>query len=398
MTAYFGIAAIAWCLAWLSKSHSSPNSHAWRLDRRTGDPVRVLEHLRWNRYDFLLVLILVAFSGLRDGVGTDYRTYVSLFNAIDPDDFVGSLHASPVEAGYTGLSFLVRQFSDDPHAIFWVASSLTVVAFYAAIKYASRDLPFSVLLYLMLAFYVAPFNAMRQGIGVALVFLGIVLVRSPVARTLLFVAAGFFHYTAWVAAILFLIVELWRPSVRKAAIAIAVLLGLELSVVIVNLIDPTLLVEALTAVNPRYSSYFLEQTGVGAYLVILSRVALLVIAWILLINARGGPALGWQRYRIWLIFAAIETCLLLIGTQAVVISRMALYFSAIWVVLIPNLLWDVSRRSEPRLRSRLQRALVGGVSNSRVIKPAAVVFGGVYLSFYITHYSGLLPYQTYLGF
>ena len=76
-----------------------------------------------------------------------------------------------MEVGYTTLSIAVRSLTDFPYAIFWATSILTVIPMYIAIKRSSLDLPFSVAIYMLLAFYVSPFNLVRQGIAIALIFL-----------------------------------------------------------------------------------------------------------------------------------------------------------------------------------------------------------------------------------
>lgn len=396
LAAQFVVAFVAWALAQLSVSARHLVPAAWHLSprsRNTSDSPG-----RWNTFDYLLVVVLVAFSAFRYYVGTDYGTYLALHLAVNPADVLGSYAASPVEIGYTTLSILVRSLTDFPYAIFWATSILTVVPTYIAIKRSSLDLPFSVLIYMLLAFYVSPFNMVRQGIAIALIFLAHTFYeKNRVLYFVISVLAGFFHYTAWLAAAIQWILLRWRPSIRAVAYTVGGVLLAGLLFVVINAMNPTLVTSLLSSINPRYTDYFERaRSGIGTYLIIATRLALLYLAFLLLKRSGNGLASNWSNYGTWFAYAALGICFLAIGTQAVNIGRLDYYFSVFLVLLLPNLLKGIETSEVPPQAGALGK-FTELATSPRNVKISFALLGSLYFAVFITNFSNLVPYQTYLG-
>lgn len=396
LAAHFVVVFIAWALAQLSvstKHRSLAIGHQSAKEKKTPAGVG-----RWNAFDYLLVLVLIIFSAVRYYVGTDYRTYLSLHTAVDPTDALGSYAASPVEIGYTTLSILVRALIDSPYAIFWVTSILTVVPMYIAIKRSSLDLPFSIVIYMLLAFYVSPFNMVRQGIAIALILLAHTFYeKNRAVYYTLSAVAGLFHYTAWIAALMQWAVLRWRPSIRMVMYIVTGVFLVGLLFVLVNALNPSLVSSALGFVNPRYADYFDgARSGIGTYLIIVTRVALLYLAFLLLKHSGEGMRANWRVYGAWFAYAALGICFLAIGTQAINVGRIDYYFSIFLVLLIPNLLKGIkASEAPPQLGTRGTIAEI--VTSPRIAKISFAVFGSLYFAMFIANFSNLVPYQTYFG-
>ena len=342
--------------------------------------------------------VLVGFSAVRYFVGTDYQTYLSLHQKIDLTDVVGSYASSPVEVGYTTLSIVVHALTDFPYAIFWATSILTVVPVYIAIKRSSLDLPFSVTIYMLLAFYVFPFNLIRQGIAVALLFLAHTFYEKN--RALYFVLsalAGLFHYTAWLAAAIQWMFLRWRPTIRMTTYIVASILLAGLLFVVINAMNPAFVSSLLSAINPRYGDYFDRAgSGIGTYLIIATRLALLYLAFLLLRRSGDGLIGTWREYGAWFAFAALGICFLTIGTQAVNAGRIDYYFSIFLVLLIPNLLKGI-QASEVRPKAVSFGRFIELATSPRNVKVSFAILGSLYYAMFIANFSDLLPYQAYLG-
>ncbi|EPR77546.1 capsular polysaccharide biosynthesis protein [Leifsonia rubra CMS 76R] len=387
---------VAWGLAQLSvtsKLHFPALLARQRNDSPLGQP-----NNRWNIFDCLLVILLVGFSAVRYFVGTDYRTYLSLHSAVDPSQVLASIAASPVEIGYTSLSIAVSSLTDFPYAIFWVTSILTVVPMYMAIKRSSLDLPFSILIYMLLAFYVSPFNMVRQGIAIALIFLAHTFYeKNRAVYYTLSVVAGLFHYTAWIAALAQWAVLRWRPSIRMVIYMVVGVFSVGVVFVMVNAINPTLMSSALGFVNPRYADYFEgSRSGIGTYVIIVTRAALLYLAFLLLKRSGTETSVNWSTYGGWFAYAALGICFLAIGTQAINVGRIDYYFSIFLVLLIPNLLSGV-RRLDPQPKTNFLGSAVEWVTTPRNVKIGFLACGSLYFAVFISNFSDLVPYQTYFG-
>jgi hypothetical protein len=396
LVTHFAVVFVAWGLAQLSVSSGHLRLTAWH--RSQSETTTPDGKVRWNAFDYLLVVVLVTFSAIRYFVGTDYGTYLKLHLAIEPSNVADSYSESPVEIGYTTLSILVRSITAFPYAIFWITSILTVIPMYVAIKRGSRDLPFSILIYMLLAFYINPFNMVRQGIAVALLLLAHTFYgKNRAAYYGLSVLAGLFHYTAWLAALAQWAILRWRPAMRTVVYVVAGTLLVGMLIVIVNIIDPTMVASLLGSINPRYEGYLEgSRSGIGTYLIITTRLALLCLVFVLMKHSGDGLASNWGQYGPWVAFSAIGVCFLTIGTQAVNVGRIDYYFSVFLILLIPNLL----RATDPT-RNATTHGLLGKAealaTSSRRVKVVFTVLGSVYFAMFIANFSNLIPYQTYLA-
>ncbi|WP_166805458.1 EpsG family protein [Cryobacterium sp. Hb1] len=321
---------------------------------------------QWNFFDYAILTLLVAFSGLRYGIGTDYTTYHYMFSALVAQDWLGSIAASPVEPGYTILSLAVKTAIEDSRAIFWVAALITVVLVFVAIKRSSTDLFLSLFLYFTLAFYLASFNATRQGIAIAIVlFADYYYKRNKVTFFLLMAVAISIHISTIFVLAIYLLSRHLRPNLLLvvgmlflgAALASSAFIEDQLSGLLVGL-------------NPRYGGYLIDNpTGLGTYLVILSKI--IIICYMLWIGREDDSN---SHYRTLVIFSLV---FLVAGTAFKVLVRMEMFFGIFIILAIPNLL--AGRK--------------GAGFHSFLI----VVAGLIYLTFYLLNYDGLVPYSTYLS-
>lgn len=325
---------------------------------------------RWTFFDLIAVTALIAFSGLRHDVGTDYPVYELVFNKLDASDWSASLADSTQEVGYTLLMLLTKQATDDAQAIFWIAAILTVVPVYIAIKRLTLDPGFAVALYF--AFEYAPsFNAVRQYMAAAILFLAwTYLGKKNIVFWVLALVAVSFHMTALMAVVVLVFARRLNPSLRTATVF---LLGAVLVAGIMNQVPA--LGALLEGVNPRYADYLDSgHTGIGAYLQVLAYGALLVYA--LNVGRRNTPLTDTDRQLGVFILAGIA--LMIVGTQAIVMFRLASYFTIFIVLLVPN---RISRTRDRIVSTFLILAAVAG-----------------YFIMDIANYGEVVPYETYVAF
>lgn len=324
---------------------------------------------QWTIFDVLAVTALIGFSGFRYQVGTDYPTYELVFNSMNSSDWGGAFADSTQEVGYTTLMLVIKQFTEDPKALFWVAAVLTVIPVYLGIKRVSVDPGFSVALFVALE-YAASFNALRQYIAGSLIFLAwTYLGKRNVVFWVLAVLALSFHMTAILAVVVLLLVRHWKPTLHTTALVMACAVVGAAAV----RVAPSLL-PFLDALNPRYADYLESgQTGIGSYLQIVAYTAMLLLA--VTLGSRRAPLTRTDSQLS--VYLLVAIALMIVGTQAIVLTRLAGYFATFAIVLVPN---RIARMEDRAVVTLLVLLAVGG-----------------YFAMDIMNYGEVIPYRTYLG-
>ncbi|WP_258368978.1 EpsG family protein [Curtobacterium sp. MCBD17_030] len=323
---------------------------------------------RWTIFDVLAVAVLVSFSALRSDVGTDFSMYNRLYTSLVPSlPWWPQIQASQQEVGYSTLSLFLRELTASPHAIFWASALLTVVPAYVAVKRESRDPGLAILLYVLLAFYVSPFNIVRQGIAISLNFLaGTYLGRSRLMFIALNIVATLFHTTAGLAALFQWVAYRWKPN-GWSVLGISILTGIFSTAVFAI---PTVS-SWLARISPRYEAYVTsaDAAGLGTYLLVVAQIALVILC--LYLSRKTGVDS-------WLGIVALSLVFLVLGIQVVAAARMQYYFGIFLVLLLPNQIAKMER-------------------GANVVRFILIAGGALYFGFHLANYGDLLPYRTYLG-
>lgn len=318
-----------------------------------------------NFFDWLILCTLIGFASLRYGVGTDYGMYLGLYTGSNREDLSTTLAESPQEAGYTLLMYVLRGTTDWPYLIFWFAAVLTVFPLYVALKRQSQYFVLAIVLYLLFCFYLAPFNLLRQGIAISLNFLAMnYLPRSKKAFLILNIVAATFHVSVIIAAALQwgLAKKKVKPKWCIGIIAASVIGALAMS-------QFSIIGDLLNLMNPRYEQYLEsgDTAGIGTYLMIALKI--LILLWVVWIPSGSDDSN-------YILYAVLGVGFLILGTQSVVVARMEAYFWIYILLLLPNRI---------------------AVAPSRTLSTfVAVLLGGIYMTFYLLNYGGLVPYETYL--
>ena len=322
---------------------------------------------KWNFFDYLVVLLLTSFSALRFNVGADYPVYLRLFqNTFPQENWWEQISAAPVDSGFTLLILITKSILNQPEILFWTTSALTVVPVYATLKKQSTNLPLAILLYILLSFYVVPFNIIRQGIAMALNFwANSFLDKSKRAFFLINAIAAIFHSSVVIVALVQYLVRNWKPKVITLSLYLVVGVVLASSLASFSSFSGF-----LPDFISKYFIYFGEgiavQSGIGTYLLILAKLGLLIFALFLGINSTNSR---------WATYIAIGVAILIMSTQSVVIARMEGYFGIFLILLIPNQLSE---------RKHAKFATLG-----------LVCFGIAFFILYAFNYSSILPYEMY---
>ena len=324
------------------------------------------ESERLTFLEIIAVCVLVVFSAVRFGIGTDFSAYAGLYGAVNTGDWGGTIASTPQELGYTLLTLVTKTLSDDPQAIFWSTSVLTVVLCTAALKLQQGSFTIAVFFYVALAYYVGPFNSVRQGIAVGLtLWAAVMFSRNRAAFVVLIALAMSFHVSAVAFAVVFLLTRRVSPSV--GLLAGGLLIGALVALVIPRI--PQLGTIA-NSINDRYAAYLEPApTGVGTYLMVLFKVFLVV--YVLLLTR------GLEVNRHYQVLAIVSVAILVAGTSFKYLARLEPFFGIFIVLALSEALTVTKDRT----------------THLVVLGSASLIYFGLYLA----NYDGLLPYTTVLG-
>lgn len=136
-----------------------------------------IEQKKWNIFDFLILFIMICFSGLRFEVGTDYNLYKNIFNYT-----INGVAGATVNRTGIGFSYLIY-FLGGILKLKWevfvfICSFVTIFCFYIFFKKYARKPGLAILCYISLGFYTSSFNAFRQHLSLSLVLLAYMLLKN----------------------------------------------------------------------------------------------------------------------------------------------------------------------------------------------------------------------------
>lgn len=310
---------------------------------------------------YLIVAIAVAipvfFAAFRNEVGTDYQTYVSIYEIISNVDASETSDMYDVlGAGGIGVWVIAKlsQFGG-VHAFFGLFQLLTVGFYLKAIDYYKVRTPFLTMYFYMLTAFPISLNVVKQALAMSIVFFSLKYVyeKKPISFTLLVLIATTIHSTSIAFLLVYLLQRNQETSIeepneyRKNNWAIKCLV---------------LFILAFTAsfIAPRIvgrigffgdlSNTYIENLSGGRNLSFFIQLALFVVILVFALNLFSIDKKS--RLLTWLV--AIGTGIEAIGFISIVIKRVALFFYLLpMTVLIPMIPFSFTATDNSRLYANL---------------------------------------------
>lgn len=323
---------------------------------------------------FWLFAFLVPFllSAFRWKVGTDYPTYISLYEAIGSISSPEQLWRQilEVEPLYVLMNVLIRLVFNTPLPVFFVSSLLLLGFLFRAVEdYHSKiSVMLAVFVFLTLMFSTT-LNIMRQMIAVSITFYAaryLFQQRYDKAALWMFIAL-MFHYSA----ILLLPFWLFRGPQRYARGArIAMFAALMLMFVLGSVFG-----SVFSGIRALYTE---EGGGEGGALKIGLMLLRLPIVVPILLYRKQLTAHD-ERNRFWIMLAVFEVLFSYLGYILDVLNRLSLYFAVSWIVLLPALVRCMPTRAA---QYRMGAYVI------------ALCIGLWIFNIAINNYGDVLPYQT----
>jgi len=322
---------------------------------------------------FWLLAFLVPFllSAFRWKVGTDYPTYISLYEAINNISTPEQLwqQVLEVEPLYVLMNVLIRLIFNTPLPVFFVSSLLLLGFLFRAVEdyHGKISVMLAVFVFLTLMFSTT-LNIMRQMIAVSITFYAarhLFQKQYDKAALWMFVAL-MFHYSA----IILLPFWLFRGPQRYARNARIVMFAALVLVFVLGSVFGSI----FSGIRALYT----DEGGEGGTLKIgLMLLRLPVIVPILLFRKQ--LIAHDERNRFWIMLAVFEVLFSYLGYILDVLNRLSLYFAVSWIVLLPALVRCMpTRGAQYRMGAYVTAVCVG-----------LWIFNTA-----INNYGDVLPYQT----
>jgi len=319
------------------------------------------------------LLIPIIIGGLRYNVGTDYPTYVAVYDQLSQLSLAQylSLPSLDIEIGFYFLIKLSNLIMGNYIPLLLFSSFLTVFFFYLGLKrYNTKH---TALVYFLFLTVVFPFslNGIRQGIAISLCFLAFsfIIEHKPKKYILWIVVASLFHKSA-----LFLLPFYFiNKLIKNGSHNFVLMKSLLLASIIYFLLPYTYELLQTTSFFSRYSAYQ-SITADGNNNIFYLKVVILIV--ILLFYKR---IISHDKKNIYfLIFIVLDVVLSTLGFGSPFVKRIALYFSLFSPLLlasIPDIFSDKFGKF---------------ICYSTLVAYGLLYF---YLAFYLMGQSDIFPYQ-----
>jgi hypothetical protein len=324
---------------------------------------------KWNVMDIFVLSIMIAFAGFRYYVGTDYGGYLYIYNNVVSRVFsLSDYRSTNHEIGFYFLSWVTKNVSDSPYAIFWTSAIITYLPIYVRLKKDSNNFPFALLLYFLLGFYTFSFNGIRQSIAISISFYASRYMNINHKKFILInIIASLFHLSAFVA----FIIQILVSNIKSLRKFLFISLFILLTFLFVWYKKPAFVMNFLYNINPKYLYYFTPKpTNIGVKLQIFLRF--LTIVYVFLFTDR-------NVYTFYKFLLIISLIFLFLGLYMVFLARFEMYFSIYLTLLLPEAIRNISSKEDKILHQY-------------------ILFAVFFIVFILSllYYNEVIPYKTYL--
>lgn len=277
---------------------------------------------KYNLYDMIVILILILFSGLRYGIGTDYILYEKMY-------LNNSLAVSRTGNGYYYLSLLLFEiFPNSAFPLFFLISLITCIGLYIFCRKNSINPALSIFLFITLGYYTTSFNIFRQMLSVSLFLLGYTYFDTKKIMSFIFlVLSTLMHNVAVIAIIVLIFVKIYKKIINTKLILIAGLIGF----ILYSYVFPIVINKV-----PSLSIYLNQtsyQSGVGTYLMILVYFIFFIV---ICMNKKRIVNLS-EKNKEFINLFSLGFIIMIFGMKNILFMRLSYYLNIFIILLIPEL-------------------------------------------------------------
>lgn len=314
-------------------------------------------------FSFILMLFLV---GLRYKVGTDYDSYLKIYDTIKNLDW-SRLDLLSWEYGSIVIFKISSYFLFNSYLIFFVIGFITLYPIYKANKLLDyKYLAYSILTFCCLYL---PFclNGMRQGMAMSIILYGFVLLMLNHKRGILYIIISILIHKSSVLFLPFMILYLFeKNNFKKYSIILTVLLSIFILFFLKNiLIDNDI---------SYYSSYLNNvNTESISFKIIIFYIPIILIS-VLYTKANSVSNIYSGLFYSGIVFE-------IIGSSARYMNRIALYLNLFQIIFIPYIISKIENKN-----------------TKMIIKIFYIIYLITYFifQFYVKNKNEIFPYQIWL--
>jgi transmembrane protein EpsG len=328
----------------------------------------------------LSTFIPVLVGGLRKDVGTDYGTYLAIFNSIKDQSFNDYLTSGPTEVGYFVIAKLAYLIGGGDVLFFTIFSAITIFFFCLGLRRLKvNHKPLVYFLFLMTIFP-GSFNIVRQSAAVSVLFYAYSMLLDGKKKQFLFwgIVASFIHLSALIAIPILILTYVnsqkakientikFNSLIRSVAPALVVLIMLPFGFYILDSIQ----------IFEKYALYQNLDLEGANYTFILKLVTIIVFYMLAykLIKTRNELT--------FLSLSGVEVALTLLGFIAGPIKRIGMYFSPFTLLILPRFIDIFSDKFGKHIAS------------TTIILFAFIFF---ILSYYVLGQADIIPFKSVIG-
>lgn len=331
-----------------------------------------------NFYKYVSFLILLIISGFRGlNVGNDTIHYVRAFSNFNGISDSFRIYVDRYEIGYRILNGVVSTFTNNPHVLLLCCAFITLFCFYKFVYKNSKYPWLSILLFVLLMYFVNSMCIMRQYIAIGLSCIAIsYLVENKKIKYLIFVLlATTFHFSA-IFVLLLLPLSIIKINNQKKF--------LYFSLVFLFALSFNYLIDLFVKIVPMYSKYFTSEkyylsNRAGSFFeAILQGIVFLIINYCYKKVEIQDDEKSMKLAKIGYFCSLITFCVSVVSIYGSILERMRLYFSVVNCITIPNILYSLTKSKEKTM------LLVVIISISLLYFLAIMIFR--------PYWSGVIPY------
>lgn len=318
-------------------------------------------------------LALLVFIGFRYNVGTDYGSYLRIYDKISNMEW-SELPSLKTELLIASIFKVCSYVLVDARLIFIVLGALLLYPIYKVNKlYDYKYLAYSVLTFCVL-FLPFGLNGMRQGIAMGFTLLAFVrfIKGSNKMGIIDFTASVLFHTSAWIALPYIIAIyarRKWNISFTKMNIILTAFIA----IAVLFFLNSILVEHGITRYN-----YMLGSTDVEK--ISLKNAAVYIPIVLFMLSFHGKRE---QEMEILIMKNLVISgiCLFVVGTSAQYLTRFGLYFMMPSIILLPKLIQSIT--------AKRMRVITKGL------------FIAYLIGFFVVQYAifgkhEILPYQTWM--
>lgn len=293
----------------------------------------------------LSLSIPILISGLRYEVGSDFHNYMRSFGRASSNSYSDFLSSGNMEIGFFTLQ-KIASWSNDPRMMFILASTITVLFVYLAIRSHDSKIFISVsfLMYLFILFPTS-LNIMRQEIALAIVFYSLKFIFKRRFFKFLFFSllASSFHITALVILPFYFMFSYFKGELNskdKKFVFIRVIFTVITLIFVINF-DYFLSMLSNVGGFEKFDDYA-TQVDRGSNREILLKVLIFAVV---LTFSRKLVEFD-SRNKLYVFFLGVDILLTLVGFWNPFVKRVTLYFNIVQILVIPSIITILVHRLE----------------------------------------------------